>query len=309
MIFFLKRRIERYLQYLSDDNAEKTSQKAYNKLIERLSWNQRKMLMEQYVLNCQDKGITDMCYFPNCQVIVSLTTYGKRLYEVYLAIESIMHQTVKPNRIILWLQDDFQNKTLPFTLRHQQERGLEIDYCKDIKSYKKLIPTLQKFPNDIIITIDDDIIFSMDMLENLLKSYRSAPEYIHTNRAHLMKLRDDGFLEKYLNWEMESSQVGPSSLCFPTGGGGCLYPPHSLSEEVFNEEAFMSLCPQGDDIWFKTMSLLKGTQCYKAQTHDPYLFFNPDVQDNALWNENIFRNDIQIANVFNEYDLYNKLAK
>lgn len=304
MINNLKERIERYLQFLSDDNAEKTSQKVCEKLL----WEQRMMLTADLAIRCQEKGVSDTAYFSGKKLIVSLTTYGNRLYEVYLAIESIMQQTVKPNRIILWLQDDLQSTTLPVILQKQMTRGLEIGYCKDIKSYKKLIPTLQKYPDDVIVTIDDDIIFSVDMLENLLLSYQKNPQYVHTNRAHIMKVINEGTLDKYLNWELDTKQVGMSPLCFPTGGAGTLYPPHSLSEEVFNEETFLTLCPKGDDIWFKAMSLLNGTESCKAVTHDPYLFFNPNVQDISLWKDNIHENDTQLQQVFNQYNLYDKLS-
>ena len=219
MLNNLKERIERYLQFLSDDNAEKTSQNVYEKLL----WEQRMMHTEQLALNCQESGVSDTAYFSNKEVIVSLTTYGNRLYEVYLTIESIMQQTVKPNRIILWLQDDLQNTTLPIMLQKQMARGLAIGFCKDMKSYKKLIPSLHKFPDDIIVTIDDDIIFSVDMLENLLISYQKNPQYVHTNRAHIMKVLDEGTFDKYLNWKLDTKQVGMSPLCFPTGGAGTLW--------------------------------------------------------------------------------------
>ena len=299
----LKERFKLYFHGLSGDNAEKTS----IKVTERFVWEQRMLHTEQLAMRCQEKGVSDTTYFSGEKVIVSLTTYGKRLYEVYLTIESIMQQTVKPNRIILWLQDDLQNTTLPIMLQKQMARGLEIGFCKDIKSYKKLIPSLHKFPDDIIVTIDDDIIFSVDMLENLLISYQKNPQYVHTNRAHIMKVLDEGTFDKYLNWKLDTKQVGMSPFCFPTGGAGTLYPPHSLSEEVFNEEVFLALCPKGDDIWFKAMSLLNGTKSYKAFTHDPYLFFNPNVQDISLWKENIHGNDIQLQKVFCHYKLYDKL--
>ena len=53
--------------------------------------------------------------------IVSLTTYEPRLYETYLAIESIMQQTVKANRIILWLPDSLKTTTLPNTFHLANE--------------------------------------------------------------------------------------------------------------------------------------------------------------------------------------------
>jgi len=63
-------------------------------------------------LNCREKGISGEKYCDN-EVIVSLTAFDRRLYEVYLAIEPIMQQTLKPNRIILWLSDKLKNMDIP----------------------------------------------------------------------------------------------------------------------------------------------------------------------------------------------------
>ncbi|MGL5426399.1 MAG: hypothetical protein ACRDAS_00590, partial [Cetobacterium sp.] len=87
------------------------------------------------------------------QIIVSLTTYNKRIYDVHLTIESLFRQTLMPNKIILWLaEDEFNRYNIPFMLQKLEKKGLEIGFCKDLKSYKKLIPTLVKYPNDIVIT-------------------------------------------------------------------------------------------------------------------------------------------------------------
>lgn len=111
------------------------------------------------MLNTNKIGIDKLFSINNSKVIVSLTTYNKRIYDVYLAIESIMQQTVKPSKIILWLdENEFRPDNIPNSLILQQKRGLEIRFCANIKSYKKLIPTLKNYSNDIIITIDDDVI-------------------------------------------------------------------------------------------------------------------------------------------------------
>ena len=52
-------------------------------------------------------------------MIVTLTTFGQRLNDVYLAIESIMQGSLLPNRIILWLADDMRGKVLPVTLQNK----------------------------------------------------------------------------------------------------------------------------------------------------------------------------------------------
>ena len=62
-------------------------------------YNQKKCILEQNILYNKEVGISKTKYCDH-GIIVSLTTYGKRLYEVHLAIESIMEQTMKANRII-----------------------------------------------------------------------------------------------------------------------------------------------------------------------------------------------------------------
>ena len=303
MINYLKQRYIKHIDALLEAFSEETSKKVI--------LYQRMLQLEYFAGHSTDRGITNTTFFDGEKIIVSLTTYSKRLYEVYLSIESIMQQTVKPNHIILWLQEDWQDIILPKFLQNQIERGLEIGFYKDIKSYKKLIPALRKHPDDIIVTIDDDIIFAPDMLENLLLSYRKYPQYIHTNRAHIIKLQEDGTPDIYQKWEQETSKVGTTNLLFPTGGAGTLYPPHSLSPEVFDENTFMSICPLADDIWIKAMSLLNGTPCYKIQSHDPCFFFNPHNQEYALYHENINKgkNDEQLHSVFSKYNLIEKLRQ
>ena len=73
----------------------------------------------------------------------------------------------------------------------------------------------------------------------------------------------------------------------------------------------MSLCPLADDIWFKAMSLLNGTQCYKIQTRDHCYLLSPNNQDIALYMENGIKgkNDEQLQSVFSTYHLYDILKK
>lgn len=271
--------------------------------------NQFKMQLQYRALHCKECGVVDTQYVKGQQLVVSLTTYGKRLYDVYLTIESIMQQTLKPNKIVLWLAYDLDKEELPIVLKMQMSRGLEVRYCKDLKSYKKLIPSLQSFPDDIIVTIDDDIFYTYDMLENLFRSYLKQPDQIHSNRVHRMLLDKDGKLKPYNDWIYESKQTDLSMFNFPTGCAGTLYPPHTLSEEVLNEAAFMELAPRADDVWFKAMAMMNGVKCQKVKTHDPYLYFNYDVQDVALSISNVDQggNDGQIQAVFEKYDLYRLL--
>lgn len=282
-----------------------------SRIIYNVEFQQRKRILEQNILFKTERGTTDEKYMDH-GIIVSLTTFGKRLYEVALTIESIMEQTMKANRIILWLQDDLKDVPLPGSLKQLEKRGLEIAFCKDIRSYKKLVPSLQTYPNDAIITIDDDVLYEYDVLEQLIVAYQRNPQYIYCHRAHRIKVDSMDQLMPYSNWGWEQYFELPSNLCFPTGVAGVLYPPHSLDLEVFNEKVFMDICPFADDVWYKAMALKKGTLAVSVYSHNEngcdYLI-NESVQDVGLCKINVDqnRNDPQIAAVFDKYNLYQLL--
>ena len=269
--------------------------------------------MKQTALKSTERGVTD-AKISDHEVIVSLTSYSKRIYEVYLAIESIMQGTIKPNRIILCLgEDEFKGKQLPVFLQKQMKRGLEILYCKDIRSYKKIIPVLKKNPESIIVTIDDDAIYEPDLLENLLISYRENPECVSACRTELIKTDKYGKPLGYMQWGMKESVKYPSYYNFLTGVGGVLYPPHCLHKEATNEEVFLKICPRADDVWLHAMCMLNGTKIKKAFTHDAHgvdFIYNVSPHVGTLWAENQLDdgNDIQLRAVWEKYDLY-KLLK
>jgi hypothetical protein len=272
----------------------------------------REEILNYSALNCRESGITDEKYADK-KIIVSLTTYGKRLNQVYLTIESLMQQSLKPNKIVLWINEDCRNNRLPQFLQQQTKRGLEIAFCKDIRAYKKLIPAMKKYPNDVIITADDDVYYNSNMIENLVSAYLQDPLPVYFNRGFRMKLRNNDTLDHYLKWEsITSLEVSPFN--FPTGVGGVLYPPGCLDEEVFNEKVFLNICPLNDDIWFKAMALCKGTQSKKAETISPAgdeFLVNKNVQDIglSLLNNGQNQNDVQLKAVFEKYNLLPKLKE
>ena len=275
---------------------------------------QRKMILDNNLLIRKESGVTEERYCDH-DIIVSLTTFGRRIHSVYLTLESLMEQSMKPNRIILWLDNSFKGKRLPKTLEILKSGGVEIAFCKDVRSYKKLLPALCKYPDDAIITVDDDILYDVNMIENLVQPYLENPNYIYCNRAHKMLLDHEGGLVSYNDWDFESKDTNAGLDIFPTGVGGVLYPPHSLDKEVFNEEVFMDICQYADDVWFKAMALKKGTKAKKVDTINARgceYYENVSVQDIGLFNINAGtqnRNDEQIKAVFSKYNLYHLLKK
>lgn len=111
----------------------------------------------------------------NETIIVTFTSWKKRIQYCSHIIDLMKQQTIKPNKIILNLStDEFVNKErdLPRELIKKQDNLFEIYWVKDnTKPYKKIIPTLQRYPNDVIISIDDDIEYPNDFIEHLYNEY------------------------------------------------------------------------------------------------------------------------------------------
>lgn len=246
------------------------------------------------------------------KIIVSLTSYPERFYDLHYTLYSLFKQTLKPDEIILYLtssqcpnkEQDIGNNILKF-----KNLGLKIRYYdNNIKSHTKLIPALKDYPDDIIITVDDDIYYEETMLENLYNSYLGSDKTnIVANRCHRIKYAYNQ-IQPYCEWDKCIIEESCLYSNFLTGVGGVLYPPHSLHKDIFNEDLFMKLSPDADDIWFWAMALLNGTKIMLSKSPIVGLkYVNPQREmclndDGTLYSSNgNGGNDKQLAMIVSQY--------
>lgn len=254
---------------------------------------------KEWGLNREPRGI---------KVTVSLTSYPGRINTVHETINTLLTQTVRPDRIVLWLagrQFPRREIDLPRKLLRLKELGLTIDWCEDIRSFKKLVPSLRKYSNDLIITVDDDILYDPKTIERLLLSYSNDPNSIHSQLAIRMGYLDDGRFTPYNTW-MYDDKFDSSYKNLLMGGTGTLYPPQSLSDEVFNVEVFQAIAPTADDIWFWAMAAKNGTRVrHIVDGYETHFVQNPRANmAQALWNTNIdssVGNDAQLYAIIKRY--------
>jgi len=238
------------------------------------------------------------------EIVVSLTSYPGRFKHLDLTIKSLLAQRIKQDRTVLWVATKDKPK-LPTSVLRLEERGLEIRTCDDIRSYKKLIPSLRQFPEATIITADDDLYYPEHWLEWLLKAASPSGSHVICWRAHLAKFAPSGHVLSYADFDFDTEQTiagTRSTAIFPTGSGGILYPPGTFSPEVLNEEAFMSLCPRADDVWFFWMARLAGRSHRRVAGHFEQVAW-PGTQAGALFHQNWIggENDMQMKQVENVY--------
>lgn len=233
-------------------------------------------------------------------LIVTLTSYPPRFPTLGATLRSLLDQTVRADRTILWLAEK-DLPQLPGDVVALKDFGLEIRSCADLRSYKKLVPALRAFPGAWFATADDDVYYRPDWLEGLVGQAASQNRTVIAARAHLARLDGAGRLVPYLEWEMNTHRLrapSPGTRLFPTGVGGVLYPPDAFADAVTDEDAFMRLCPHGDDIWFFWMARLAGTGQARTPSGFEILAW-PRSQEVGLFHENQYnsRNDAQIRNM------------
>lgn len=243
-------------------------------------------------------------------VIVSLTSYPARIKTIAKVLEPIFEQTRPADKVLLWLADSqFPNKEkeLPTNLLSLQSKGLEICWCDDIKTHKKYYYSMLKYPDAVIITIDDDAVYAKNLIEQLMASYARHPNAVSSMRVHEIAFDETGSPLPYTAWKKECDEAldAPSFKYMATGVGGVLYPPKSLHSEVFNKENLTDTCLFGDDLWLKTMEIMAGTPVVLAQKHSK-LELIEDTQKSALWHENVDqnRNDQQFEAILKKYNTW-----
>jgi Glycosyl transferase family 2 len=235
------------------------------------------------------------------ELVVSLTSYQPRFRTLVYTLRCLLSQTVRADRTILWLADD--DAPAPAEISELCQYGLEIRYTKNIRSYKKIIPSLTSFPEAFIVTADDDAYYAPQWLEHLVKAWDRNHYQVVCHVARQITVDHIGSPRPYQEWTYASAPKTSASL-LPIGVGGVLYPPGSLHPEVLDEQTFLEVCPSGDDLWLYWMGRRNMT-IYK-KIGGPNIPPNwPTSQRSSLFHENVVRskNDEQIEMLITRFGL------
>ena len=199
------------------------------------------------------------------QVVVSLTSFPAAIRYAVQAVKSILEGTVLPDKIVLYLTfSQFGESGIPMELQELVKNNpvFEIrNYDDDIRSYRKLVPALNDFPDAVIVTIDDDVRYNKNMLRVLLRLHDIFPDAILAHRAKKIKLNAPYRKWKKYRWyHFVFKRIHSSYKNIQTGVGGVLYPPHLLKKEMIDSELFKAIAPTTDDIWFWAAAVANGTK-------------------------------------------------
>lgn len=185
-------------------------------------------------------------------LIVSLTTFDKRIDNVEITIKSLLTQTVLPSKIILHV-DEIDKKLVPKSLLSLESENFEIRYCENLGPYSKSIPLLNSLSKtthnyDWAVICDDDIIYPPSWLEDFQLEKFQNKKIAIAHRCHKAFLDRNGDFLPYNAWSKIDADTYQHEL-FPTGVGGIALPIKSINSFFFTTRIFLELAPTSDDVW------------------------------------------------------------
>jgi hypothetical protein len=219
------------------------------------------------------------------KLIVSLTSYPPRFTTLDLTIKSLLDQSIKPDKVVLWVADGDADK-LHASVRGLQNDLFEIRTCEDLRSFKKIVPALIEYANTFIVIADDDVFYPDNWLRRLTDAFdRNDPTIVY-HRGHRLNYLPDGRLAPYKSWRRnvtDEASLLPGTDVMPTGVGGVLYPPGALPPQTTDLALIRRLSETCDDSWLYFMWRQAGWSAKRAPGTMPDPIEWPQTQDQALW--------------------------
>lgn len=205
----------------------------------------------------------------NNTVIVSMTSYPARIDGVAAVWRSILRQNVDNSKyhcVLVLADPEFPQRKIPEDLKTLVDLGRVelIWYPRNIRSHKKLMPVLKKYPDNPILVIDDDVLRETNWLEIFMSDHEKYPNDIiaGTFSYHLDK---NLVLQRMTDFKQKNAggKNNVPGLIFnfarPANGcGGTLYPAHTFTDKrFFDEELMMRLSPTSDESWQYCFNIIK----------------------------------------------------
>ena len=224
------------------------------------------------------------------RVIVSLTSFPKRINQLWMVIDILLRQTVKADKILLYLSKEqfpHEYNDLPKSLLYYKDLGLEITFVDgDIRSHKKYYYAFRDYPNDIIITVDDDIFYPTTMIETLIHYHKKYPDSVICRYARKIEWDCKGEIKSSRDWTYLYKTDSGYSYFFGTGGGTLFPAPvKSLYKDTLDLSLALRLAPLEDDLWLNTMTRLQNTSICVVKDYKSILSILCE-DDSTLYAEN-----------------------
>lgn len=194
----------------------------------------------------------------NGKVIISMTSYPKRITNVGLSIYLILtNQTRKPDEVHLYLaSSEFPNKeldlpkdlqhiiSLPSVVLHWVSKNT---FCHKRHEIFKLCD-----PNDLVFFIDDDVMYDDHLIERCIELHNQQPNAI-INYTNYGRIWFNGIHLVSGNGNNQPSKF--NRYCGQSMCPASIYPKECLSDEMTAIRD--TICPVCDEIWMMQFILAR----------------------------------------------------
>ncbi|CAI2136879.1 Uncharacterised protein [Serratia fonticola] len=201
-------------------------------------------------------------------VTVNVTTTNSRLDLCSQTIWSLIHQSILPSKIVVWVSEDayLADKGISAIPAWCQEINLisgnlvEFKWVKNTGPYRKILPALRSArPDDILVYADDDTVYGRLWLSKLLSSFMSDEHKIVAARVRKLQRNTFGMLKSYIY----STVISKNSVVLDdyviTGVGGVMLMRKHILDEYINMDDYLKVCPTTDDLWISKLIQLSST--------------------------------------------------
>ena len=224
-------------------------------------------------------------------VIISMTTWPPRLSSVEPAYRSILrqitpHMNVHP--VLVLARDEFQKDNLPEPIKNLAASGVELIWSDNLRSHKKLMPTLEKYPDNAVLVVDDDIEMSGGWLQTFLSDHEAYPnDIIYGQSMEVLYVNRSGRIKVYGHTQPFPNSGKPTLLDKPaSGAAGTLFPSRTFTDaRFFDMQLAMTLSPTCDESWQYCFAIIENRSFRKLSRYN-IGFYLPSNQDAGLWRIN-----------------------
>lgn len=257
------------------------------KILRRLQREWYTSLTKQAISHSKKRPYSDLFY--DEELVCVATTIPSRINVLHNSIESILRQTIRPHKIVIYLGKElFKSVVLPDDLLKYQQYGVEFRYVEDVRVHTKYYYAFQEFNNSLVMTFDDDIIYRPNLIEELLKKHKKYSDCVICSRAHKLTWNKSFELLSYNSWEWESISDVPTHQLVPTGVGGVLYVPRNFSDRLYEKKVFLEVSTNNDDLWLKWVELYSNIPVVTLKKNIWY-FITENSQKEALNRSNVHK--------------------
>ena len=191
---------------------------------------------------------------PESDIVVSITTLPERIHKINPTLISLLAQKTQPKKILVWvpkysIREEKVYPILNLPLDNSKIQIMRIE--EDLGPITKLIPALRRYkdnPDQKIICLDDDIIYSKYLIDDFIKAEKNYPDATLAMIGYnipVSLLDKDRFKQKvYANRVHD-----PNRVDVVTGYGGFMIKPLFFGPEFVShldqpKESFFT-----DDLW------------------------------------------------------------